>query len=380
MNSRVESVEISGIRKFFNKVSKIDGAISLTLGQPDFEVPLNIKKAMIESINSNKTSYTKNEGIYELRYEISKYLCSMNINYSPDEICITVGGSEGLFSTLSAILDLGDSILIPNPAYPAYTNIAKIIGANTVEYNLKEDFSIDIEDLCLKIKKSKPKVIILSYPCNPTGAVLSKEEKEKLYKIIKENDILVISDEIYCSLYYGEKYNSLAQYEDIRDKIILIGGFSKIFSMTGLRIGYLCASNIYLKEILKVHQYNVSCATSIAQWGAYEGLKSCMKDVDFMKEEFRKRRDYVYSRLESIDMKSILPMGAFYIFPSINKFSSNSEAFCTSLLEETKVACVPGSAFGSNGENHMRISYCYDMKVLKEALDRMELWITQNKY
>lgn len=375
MNYKVAEVEISGIRKFYNKVLAVEGALSLTLGQPDFPVPLSIKKAMIEAIEKDKTTYTSNNGLYELRYEINKYLNTMNIDYSPEEICITVGGSEALFSVLSALLNPGDTILIPNPAYPAYDNISKILGANIIYYDLREDFSIDFNKLKELINFNNPKAMILSYPSNPTGACLSKQDNKELYNILKDSSITIISDEIYSSLYYGEEYNSIAQYSDLRDRVILVSGFSKMFSMTGLRIGYFCASEKYMKEIIKVHQYNVSCATSIAQWGAYEGLKYSLQEVDYMKEQFIKRRDYVFERLNSMGFDTKLPKGAFYIFPSIKKFSSNSEEFCTKLLNEAKVACVPGTAFGSKGEGYMRISYSYSIETLKVALDRMENWL-----
>ncbi len=376
MNKNVKSIEISGIRKFYNKVLEVEDALSLTLGEPDFPVPESIKRAMIDSINSDKTRYTSNNGIYELRREISIYLEEMGISYDPENICITVGGSEALYSILSALLNKGDKILIPDLGYPAYDNIAKILGAQIIHYKLNEDFSIDIKYLEEIIEESKASMMILSYPCNPTGAILSKNYKEKLHKIVKEKNLLVVSDEIYSSLCY-EDYYSLAQYEDLKDNIILVGGFSKMFSMTGLRIGFFCSSYEFMKEIIKVHQYNVSCASSISQWGAYEGLKNCREEVVFMKEEFMRRRDYVYNRLISMGMNTNLPQGAFYIFPDISNFSKNSEEFCTKMLYEAKVACVPGSAFGNSGEGYMRISYSYSRETLKEALDRVENWLTK---
>jgi len=373
-SNNVNKIEISGIRKFFNKVSKVEGAISLTLGQPDFPVPQNIKKAMVEAINENKTEYTANAGISQLRNEISNFLSGMGINYIPDEITVTVGGSEALLCTFAAFLNPGDKVLVPTPAYPAYESCVKLLGAEVVNYNLNKDFTIDFDVLNKLIDEENPKLLVVSYPSNPTGAALSLKERDKLFKILKEKNIYIVSDEIYSSLCY-EKYYSLAQIDELRNKVILVGGFSKMFSMTGLRIGYVCASKYIMDNIIKVHQYNVSCASSISQWGAYEGLLSCMDDVNNMKIDFEKRKEYVYRRLTKMGMDITLPKGAFYIFPSIIKFSMSSEEFCDRLLYEAKVAVVPGSAFGIGGEGFIRISYSYSLEVLKEGLDRMEMWL-----
>lgn len=375
ISRNVQSIEISGIRKFFNKVAKYPDAISLTLGQPDFNVPEKIKEAMINAINENKTTYTSNAGIIELRKEISSYLKTQHINYNENEICITVGGSEGLMDVFAALIDPSDKVLVPTPAYPAYESCVKLLGGDIVNYNLKEDFSIGFEELEKLILQEKPKVMVLSYPSNPTGAILSKEDNDKLHKIISENEIIVVSDEMYSALYFEKEYYSIAQFNDIKDKVIVVGGFSKMFSMTGLRIGYVCTIEEFMNSIMKVHQYNVSCAPSIVQYGAYEGLKNCMEDVECMKKAFIKRRDYLYDRLIKIGFESNIPMGAFYMFPSIKKFNFKSEDFCERLLKEAGVAVVPGSAFGVGGEGYMRISYAYSMEQLKEACDRIESFV-----
>ncbi len=375
ISRNVQSIEISGIRKFFNKVVKYPNAISLTLGQPDFNVPEKIKEAMINAINENKTTYTSNAGIIELRKEISSYLKTQHINYNENEICITVGGSEGLMDVFAALIDPSDKVLVPTPAYPAYESCVKLLGGDIVNYNLKEDFSIDFEELEKLILQEKPKVMVLSYPSNPTGAILSKEDNDKLHKIISENEIIVVSDEMYSALYFEKEYYSIAQFDDIKDKVIVVGGFSKMFSMTGLRIGYVCAIEEFMNSIMKVHQYNVSCAPSIVQYGAYEGLKNCMEDVEYMKKEFIKRRDYLYDRLTKMGFESNIPKGAFYMFPSIKKFNLKSEDFCERLLKEAGVAAVPGDAFGVGGEGYIRISYAYSMEQLKEASDRMENFV-----
>jgi aminotransferase len=375
VSRNVQNIEISGIRKFFNKVVKYPDAISLTLGQPDFNVPEKIKQAIIKAIDDNKTTYTSNAGILELRKEISKYLKTQHIDYQEDEICITVGGSEGLMDVFTALLNPQDKVLIPTPAYPAYESCVKLLGGQIVNYNLKEDFSINFDELEELINKEKPKVMVVSYPSNPTGAILSNEDNIKLYEIIKDNEIIVISDEMYSALCFEDNYYSIAQFDDIKNKVIAVGGFSKMFSMTGLRIGYICAAERFMEAIMKVHQYNVSCAPSIVQWGAYEGLKNCMSDVEYMRAEFIKRRDYLYGRFIGMGFETNIPMGAFYMFPSIKKFNMESDEFCERLLKEAGVAVVPGSAFGIGGEGYMRISYAYSMEQLNEAADRIENWI-----
>ncbi|SUY46954.1 aminotransferase, classes I and II [Clostridium putrefaciens] len=378
MNENLKNVEVSGIRKFFDKVTKVEGAISLTLGQPDFTVPIPIKEGIIKALNENKTTYTPNNGIPELREKISEYLSIVNIHYNKEEICVTAGGSEGLFCIFTAILNKGDKILIPSIAYPSYEAISKILGAEVIYYNLKEDLSIDIEDIKEKIKRHKIKAMVLSFPSNPTGTVLSKKDLKELHDILKQSSTIIISDEIYSSINFEDNYYSISQYEDILDRVILISGFSKMFSMTGLRIGYVCAKEKYIKEITKVHQYNASSAPSIVQWGVYEGFEEGMEYTKIMRDEFKERSEYVYNRLISMGIETNLPKGAFYIFPSIKKYGLSSEDFCLRLLEEAKVALVPGSAFGPLGEGYARVSFSYSMETLKRSLDLIEVWLKDN--
>ncbi len=376
VSQRVKNIEISGIRKFYNKVVKVDGAISLTIGQPDFPVPDKIKKAMIDAINENKTGYTSNAGILELRQEISDNLKKDNIHFDADEICITVGGSEGIMSVFSAVLNPMDKVLIPTPAYPAYENCVRIAGGETIEYELNNsDFSINIDGLKDLIKLHKPKAIVLSFPCNPTGAVLSREARDGLCEILKNEDIIIITDEMYSALTYTKEYYSVAQFEELKNKIILINGFSKIFSMTGLRIGYVCAPRCFMDHIMKVHQYSVSSAPSVVQYGALIGLRSCIDEAKEMRDQFKIRRDFLYEGLIKLGFDVKLPDGAFYMFPSIKKFNMDSEKFCEKLLENAKVAVVPGSAFGIGGEGYFRASYACSIEQLKEALKRIELEI-----
>ncbi len=377
MNKRVEKIQISGIRRFAEKVKKVEGAISLTIGQPDFNVPIAVASGMINAVETNKTSYTSNAGIDELREEICTYLRNFNIKYNKDEVCITVGGSEGLFSVFFALMNTGDKILIPGSAYPAYENISTMIGADVVHYRLNDDFTINIDEIKNKLDTEDIRYLMLSFPSNPTGAILTKDQRDELIEIIKEREITVITDEMYASIIFDEYY-SVAQCDSIRDKVIFVGGFSKMFSMTGLRIGYVACSDIYMKEIMKVHQYGVSCAPSIAQYGALEGLKKAMEDVEKMKESFERRKNYCIKRLKELNIDVVDPKGAFYIFPSIKKFNISSEEFCERLLNEGKVGFVPGNAFGDFGEGYMRISYCYSDEILKEAFDRLEKFIGDN--
>ncbi len=376
MNKRVEEIQISGIRKFYNKVLEVPGAISLTIGEPDVPVPYEVKVAMQEAISNDLTKYTPNMGMKELRMQLEVYLKGNGINYGWEEICITVGGSEGLFAVFGALLNEGDKVVIPTPAYPAYESVVKIVGGQILECPLNEDFTLNIEKLTNIIYEEKPKVLVLSYPSNPTGAILSKENQTALWHLAEENEVIIVTDEMYSSLVF-EEYYSIAQNKRIKDKVIVVGGFSKMFSMTGLRVGYVCAVDKYMKQILKLHQYAVSCAPSIAQYGAYIGLQKCMDDVESFKKSLILRRDYVYRRLKEMDFEVVLPKGAFYIFPNIKKFGMKSEDFCERMLNEAKVAAVPGTAFGKAGEGYMRISYCIDMEKLKKSMDLMEHWINK---
>lgn len=374
MNNRVIDIEISGIRKFYNKVRKVEGAISLTLGQPDFSTPLAIKNGIKKAIDDDKTVYTENAGVKELRTEISNYLKTLGVNYTEEEICITIGGSEGILACFMALLNEGDKVLIPTPAYPAYESVVNIVGGKIVNYRLNEDFTVNVDNIKEKFKKERCKYLVLSFPTNPTGAVLDKKGRDELIDFIKNEDIVVITDEIYASIIY-DNYYSVAQDSSIKEKVIYISGFSKMFSATGLRIGYIACHDTIMKEIMKVHQYGVSCATSIVQYGMIDGLRYSMDDVIYMKNEFLKRKNYVVERLRQIGFHVSEPKGAFYVFPSIKKFNLTSEEFCERLLNEKKVACVPGSSFGDGGEGFIRISYCYSIEELELALNKIEEFI-----
>lgn len=379
INKHVNNIEITGIRKFFNMVSEVDDAISMTIGQPDFPVPESIKTAMINAIDDDISGYTKNEGRIELRREISKYLSTQNIQYSAEEICVTAGGSEGIFSTVAALTDDGDVFLVPDPAYPAYEGCIRMMGGIVKRYSLDDKFQPDMDEIRSLMKKHTVKGIILSYPCNPTGANLEEDSLKKLYDVIKDEDVLIISDEMYSSIIYDhEKYVSFAQINELKERVILIGGFSKIFSMTGLRVGYICADKSLFKKINVVHQHNTTCANVVAQIGAEEGLKNCMDEVLQRNEILRKRRDFVCEELEKMGFKVYKPKGAFYVFAKIPEVNMSSNEFCTRLLYEGKVAIIPGDAFGKAGEGYVRLSYSCSMERLDEGLNRINKWLNQN--
>lgn len=379
MNKRVCDLKVSGIRRFHNKVKEVEGAISLTLGQPDFNVPECVSEGMKKAIDEGKTSYTSNEGIPELRNEISKYLNKLGVHFDGDEMCITVGGSQGLFAVFMALVNEGDKVLIPDPGYPAYKAIVEMIGGCVIEYKLNDDFSLNLDEMEKYLRPGDVKAVVLSYPCNPTGAVLSREDRDKLAGLLRKYDVKIVTDEMYAALCYEDEYYSVAQYDDLKKNLIYVSGFSKMFSMTGLRIGYVCAEKEILKQIIKVQQYNVSCATSISQYGAVAGLKYGYNDVEYMRSEFKKRRDFVYSELKDMGLDVNLPKGAFYIFPSIKSTGMTSDEFCERLLNEKKVACVPGSAFGEGGEGYIRISYSYSIEELKKALSLIREFVEENK-
>lgn len=378
ISSRAKSVELSTIRKFFNSVSSVPGAISLTLGQPDFQTPEYIKDAGINAIRDNKTVYTHNQGSSELRCEISKYLIKKHgINYNPEtEIIVTAGASEAIDITLRTIVNEGDEVLIPSPGFAAYGACTKLSGGVPVYVPLKmeEKFQLMPETLAKYINK-KTKVLILSYPNNPTGAVMGIDELNKISDIIIKNDILVISDEVYGEITYGKKSSSITEIEGMKDRTILVDGFSKTYSMTGWRIGFTAAPGWITKHLVKVHQYNVTCAASMCQEAAFTALHGTDESINEMVIEYDKRRIYCIERLKNMGLVLYEPEGAFYIFPSIKKYNITSDEFCRKLLYDKKLAVVPGSAFGDFGEGFIRISYAYSIDKLEEGLNRLESFL-----
>lgn len=375
INKKVQSIEISGIRKFFNMVAGTKGMISLTIGQPDFPTPAHVKNAGKRAIDENFTSYTHNAGEMALR----KAACSFvkekyNLSYQPEtEVIVTSGASEAIDITLRTILDEDCEVILPGPVYPGYEPIITLCGATAVHADItKNDFRMTAE-LIEKHLTAKTRCIILPYPSNPTGVSLSKEELEDIANLVRGKDIFILADEIYSELSFDEVHTSIATM--LKEQTIVINGLSKSHSMTGWRIGLLYAPETIAKHILKVHQYNVTCASSISQMAALEALTTGKDDAVAMKIDYKKRRDYVYDRLLNMGFEVVKPNGAFYFFIKMPESALNSFDFALSLVENAGVAVVPGSAFSAYGEGYFRISYAYSMETLEEALNRMETYL-----
>jgi aminotransferase len=377
VNDRVRNIQISGIRRFFNMVSTYKDAISLTLGQPDFTTPEHIKNAAKIAIDQNKTTYTPNAGVLELREAAASFLeKKYGLSYDPEhEIITTVGASQAIDITLRTILEEGSEVILPGPVYPGYEPIIKLCGAVPIYVDTRDtQFKMRPDRIKKKIT-DKTRCIILPYPSNPTGCILDRKSIEEIADVIREKEIFVLSDEIYSELIYGSKLQSIASISGMREKTIIINGLSKSHSMTGWRIGFSFAPAYLTQHMLKVHQYNVSCASSISQYAAIEALKNGMDDAEPMKEEYSKRRDYVYDRLVGMGLDIVKPEGAFYFFPSIKQFNLSSFDFAVQLLEKERVAVVPGDAFSSYGEGYIRISYAYSMDILEEGCNKLEKFI-----
>ena len=380
LNKQVRELKPSGIRKFFDLANTKKGVISLGVGEPDFATPWNICEAAIYSIKSKKTHYTANAGLLELRKEISKYLKRRyELNYDPNKnVLVTVGGSEAIDLSLRAIIEKEDEVILLQPCYVAYEPAVILAGGipKFIELKSENEFKLTKEELLAAITP-KTKAIILNFPSNPTGGVMTRKDYEPLIPVLKEHNIIVISDEIYAELSYEEKHCSPANFEEIKDLVILISGFSKAFAMTGWRLGYLCTNETFLREILKIHQYIIMCAPTAAQYGAIEGLKNSQKYVDEMIEQYKLRRNYIVNGFNRIGLPTHLPHGAFYIFPCIKKTGLTSLEFCEKLLEEQNVACVPGSAFGEAGEGFIRVSYAYSIEEIKVAIEKIGYFMEQ---
>ena len=380
LNKQVRELKPSGIRKFFDLANTKEGVISLGVGEPDFATPWNICEAAIYSIKSKKTHYTANAGFLSLRKEICKYLKRrFALEYDPNKnVLVSVGGSEAIDLSLRAIIEKGDEVILLQPCYVAYEPAVILAGGTPkfIELKSENEFKLTKEELLAAITP-KTKAIILNFPSNPTGGVMTKQDYEPLIPILKEHNIIVISDEIYAELSYEERHCSPANFDEIKDLVILISGFSKAFAMTGWRLGYLCANETFLREILKIHQYIIMCAPTAAQYGAIEGLKNSQKYVDEMVEQYKLRRNYIVSGFNRIGLPTHLPQGAFYIFPCIKKTGLTSLEFCEKLLEEENVACVPGSAFGEAGEGFIRVSYAYSIDEIKVAIEKIGHFMEQ---
>lgn len=378
LSKKVLGIKPSGIRKFFDIVNTLEGAISLGVGEPDFDTPYFIREEGIYSLEKGKTFYTSNSGLAELRTEISNYLKrKLDVVYNPNkEVIVTVGGSEGIDITLRAMVDTDDEVLIPQPSYVSYEPCAILAGAKPVIIELKEDngFKLTKERLLEKIT-DKTKVLILPFPNNPTGSIMTLEELEPIAKVCIEKDIYVISDEIYCELTYKGKHASIVQIEGMRDRTILINGFSKSYAMTGWRLGYACGAELIISQMTKIHQFAIMCAPTTSQYAAVLALREGDEEVARMRESYNQRRRLLLARLNEMGMTCFEPEGAFYVFPCIKKFGMSSDEFATKLLMQEKVAVVPGTAFGECGEGFLRISYAYSLKQLREALERIERFV-----
>lgn len=380
LSEKITSIKPSGIRKFFDIVTTMEGAISLGVGEPDFETPYFIREEAIYSLEKGRTFYTSNSGLKELREEIDRYLQrKLNISYDPmTEIIVTVGGSEGIDIALRAMLDNGDEVLIPQPSYVSYEPCVILAGGKPVIIELKSDndFKLTKEQVLEKITE-KTKLLVMPFPNNPTGSIMTYEELEEIAKICIEKDIFVLSDEIYCELTYTGKHASIAQVPCMKERTIVINGFSKSYAMTGWRLGYACGPEMIIKQMTKIHQFAIMCAPTTSQYAAVLALRDGDLDVAKMRESYNQRRRYLINRFNEIGMDCFEAEGAFYVFPSIKRFGLSSEEFATRLLMEEKVAIVPGTAFGDCGEGFMRISYAYSLERLKEALDRIERFVSR---
>jgi len=375
LNNAIKSIKPSGIRKFFDIVSEMKDAVSLGVGEPDFQTPWHIREEGIYSLEKGRTHYTSNTGLKELKEAVSSYLDrKYALNYeAKDEVMVTVGGSEAIDIALRAMLDPGDEVLIPEPCYVSYLPCTELAGGVPVSIPLKaeNEFKLTVSEL-EEAFTDKTKILIMPFPNNPTGAIMTKEELAPIVDFVIEHDIFVITDEIYSELTYTGKHVSIASFPGMKERTIYINGFSKAFAMTGWRLGYACGPAKVLSQMLKIHQFAIMCAPTTRQYAAVEALNNGDSDVEEMRDAYNKRRRYLITELRKMGIECFEPFGAFYIFPSIKRFGMSSEEFATKLLEEEKLAVVPGTAFGECGEGFIRISYAYSIEKLKIAMGRLE--------
>lgn len=378
LSNTIVNIKPSGIRKFFDIVSEMKDAISLGVGEPDFDTPWHVRDEGIYSLEKGRTFYTSNAGLMELKEEISSYLNRrIGVDYNPkNEVIVTVGGSEGIDIAMRAMLDPGDEVLIPQPSYVSYEPCCILAGGKPVIIELKaeNEFRLTKQEL-LDAMTDKTKLLVLPFPNNPTGAIMEKEDLEAIAEVIIEKDIFVLSDEIYSELSYKGDHVSITSIPGMKERTILINGFSKAYAMTGWRLGYACGPKEIIEQMLKIHQFAIMCAPTTSQYAAVEAMRNGDDDVAQMREAYNQRRRYLMHAFRELGLECFEPFGAFYVFPSIKEFGMTSEEFATRLLEEEKVAVVPGTAFGDCGEGFLRISYAYSLDNLKIALDRMAHFI-----
>lgn len=380
LSKNVQTIKPSGIRKYFDMASEMEGVISLGVGEPDFNTPWHICEAAIYSIESGRTHYTANQGLLELREEICDYMKRrFLLNYDPvKNVVVTVGGSEAIDIAMRALIDPGDEVILMEPSYVAYTPSVELTGAVPVHIKLdhEDQFKLTPEKLEAAITP-KTKAMLINFPSNPTGGVMNKEDYEKLVPIIKKHQLIVISDEIYAELTYDDNFYSLANFKEIKDQVIVISGFSKAYAMTGWRLGYILANETFTQAMNKIHQYIIMSAPTAAQYGAIEALRNGDIHVQEMKESYMGRRNFITKGFNRLGLPTHLPQGAFYIFPDIRSTGLSSDQFCEQLLNDQRVACVPGTAFGEAGEGFIRVSYAYSIEHIKEALERIEAFLNK---
>lgn len=375
LSPTVTSLKKSGIRKFFDLLEEMDNVVSLTVGQPDFVTPWHIREAGIESLERGKTYYTSNAGTLELRREISAYLQRrFGLTYdAKKEIIVTIGGSEAIDMTIRSVVTPGDEVIIPEPCFVCYEPLVRMAGGVPVivDTTAEDRFKLTPEKLAAAITP-RTKLLVLAYPNNPTGAVMTRGDLEKIAEVLRPTNIAILSDEIYAELTFGFRHTSIASLPGMRERTIIASGFSKAYAMTGWRLGYVCAPPEIADQILKLHQYAIMCAPTTSQLAAVEAMKNGDPDIEYMAEQYNFRRRYIYRGLADIGIDSFEPEGAFYIYPEIGKFGLSSDEFCNRLLYEYRCAIVPGTAFGASGEGFARISYAYSVKHIDAALERLE--------
>ena len=382
LSEKVTGIKPSGIRKFFDIVSEMKDSISLGVGEPDFDTPWHIREEGIYSLERGRTYYTSNAGLKELKEEIAEYQKRrFGLDYNPSgEIYVTVGGSEAIDGALRAMLDDGDEVIIPQPSYVSYEPCVVLADGVPVIIELKEEdeFKLKKEQL-EKAITDKTKILILPFPNNPTGAIMTEEDLAGIAEVVLEHDLFVVSDEIYSELTYGSRHVSIASFPGMKERTIVINGFSKSYAMTGWRLGYACGPKVILDQMLKIHQFAIMCAPTTSQYAAVEALRNGDDGVEYMRNEYDRRRKFLIKALRGMGMECFEPFGAFYVFPCIKEYGMSSDEFAEALLAEEKLAVVPGTAFGGCGEGFIRISYAYSIEDLKNALERLERFINRHK-
>lgn len=381
LSETLKDIKPSGIRKFFDLLADMGDVTALTVGQPDFVTPWHIREAAITSLERGQTYYTSNSGLPELRTEVSRYMKRrFDLDFDPSEVLITVGGSEAIDVAIRSLVNPGDEVIIPMPSFVCYEPIVRMAGATPVIINTKAEngFKLTPDELSSAITE-RTKLLVLPYPNNPTGAILEREELEALADVLRDRSIAVLSDEIYAELTFGKRHVSIANVEGMAERTVIASGFSKAYAMTGWRLGYLCGPKAWIAQMTKLHQYAIMCAPTVSQFAAVEALKNGDCDIAEMCAEYNRRRVFIHEGLNKIGIPTLMPEGAFYIYPYIGGLGLSSEEFCERLLREEKCAIVPGTAFGECGEGYARISYAYSVKHIAEALEKIERFINKLK-